>query len=65
MYTQALDLPEPGPQVASAPLLADAGDAALQAAFDAKIDAEGKIEPQDWMPTRYATGPTVRFSDAK
>ena len=53
MYTQALDLPEPGPQVASAPLVADAGDAALQAAFDAKIDAEGKIEPQDWMPPAY------------
>ena len=53
MYTQALDLPDPGPHIARAPLPADAGEAALQAAFDARIDAEGKIEPQDWMPAAY------------
>ena len=53
MYTQALDLPEPGPHVAHVPYAADASGETLQAAFDAKIDAEGKIEPQDWMPGAY------------
>jgi len=49
MYTQAMDLPDP-----SAKLHAVAGQPdALQTAFDAKIDADRKIEPQDWMPDAY------------
>ena len=50
MYTQSLDLPD-----ASAPtltLVAAASDA-LQIRFDEKIDADQKIEPQDWMPEAY------------
>src|SRR3954468_1864382 len=27
--------------------------AALQSRFDARIDADGKIEPRDWMPEAY------------
>jgi ring-1,2-phenylacetyl-CoA epoxidase subunit PaaA len=49
MYTQAMDLP-PEPGMASA---AAANDAARQAKFDAVIDADGRIEPQDWMPEAY------------
>ena len=51
MYTQSLD---------QAPIHSTAGDAidihqdaAKQATFDAVIDADGKIEPQDWMPAAY------------
>jgi ring-1,2-phenylacetyl-CoA epoxidase subunit PaaA len=53
MYTQALDLPEPGSHLASTPHPGDPPDATQQLAFDARIDAEGKIEPQDWMPSAY------------
>ena len=51
MYTQAMDLP--GQE--NAPALRAVGDAgdALQARFDATVDADGKIEPQDWMPEAY------------
>ncbi|PKO40232.1 MAG: 1,2-phenylacetyl-CoA epoxidase subunit A [Betaproteobacteria bacterium HGW-Betaproteobacteria-3] len=54
MYTQSLDVPDPQ----AAPLKAvsrppTATEAGLQAAFDAKIDADHKIEPQDWMPEGY------------
>jgi ring-1,2-phenylacetyl-CoA epoxidase subunit PaaA len=55
MYTQALDLPDPearAPNSVPAPH-GSAGDAGLQAHFDARIDADGKIEPQDWMPEAY------------
>jgi ring-1,2-phenylacetyl-CoA epoxidase subunit PaaA len=54
MYTQALDLPDgrSGALKAVAPP-ADADQAALQARFDARIDADGRIEPQDWMPDAY------------
>ena len=50
MYTQALDLPDPTAKVQSVPA---PGTDELQRAFDAKIDADGKIEPQDWMPEAY------------
>jgi ring-1,2-phenylacetyl-CoA epoxidase subunit PaaA len=50
MYTQSLDLPDPSaPALASVPAAPDA----LQARFDEKIDADRKIEPQDWMPEAY------------
>jgi ring-1,2-phenylacetyl-CoA epoxidase subunit PaaA len=49
MYTQALDIPD---TALAAPL--DAVPAlAKQARFDAQIDADGKIEAQDWMPEAY------------
>lgn len=44
MYTQSLDIPGN-----VAPLDA-AADSPEQAGFDAVIAADGKIEPQDWMP---------------
>ena len=49
MYTQSFNVPDtPGAKtVALAPAIEDA---ALQAAFDSRIDADGRIEPQDWMP---------------
>jgi ring-1,2-phenylacetyl-CoA epoxidase subunit PaaA len=50
MYTQSLDVPDsPAPALAS---VATAPDA-LQTRFDEKIDADQKIEPQDWMPEAY------------
>jgi len=48
MYTQALDThPKDAPAE-------DSGEAAAQdARFQARIDAEEKIEPKDWMPDAY------------
>ena len=45
MYTQALDT-----QTADA---APADEAVLELRFLARVDAEEKIEPKDWMPLRY------------
>src|ERR1700676_2782051 len=45
MYTQALDM-----QVAEAP---PPDQDALERRFLARVDAEEKIEPKDWMPPRY------------
>ena len=45
MYTQALNQPETGPNAAE--------DAARLARFEARIDAEERIEPNDWMPEAY------------
>jgi ring-1,2-phenylacetyl-CoA epoxidase subunit PaaA len=58
MYTQALDIPD---AVGAAPLHAlpslasplNEAASARQARFDAQIDADGKIEAQDWMPEAY------------
>jgi ring-1,2-phenylacetyl-CoA epoxidase subunit PaaA len=49
MYTQAMDLPEGAATLQAVPQAADE----RQAQFDAKIDADRKIEPQDWMPEAY------------
>ena len=54
MYTQALDISDgtaaaPG---AGTPVLTPVASAA-QTRFDATMDADGKIEPQDWMPEAY------------
>jgi ring-1,2-phenylacetyl-CoA epoxidase subunit PaaA len=46
MYTQALD-------AQNAEVGGAADEAALEARFQARIDAEEKIEPKDWMPVRY------------
>src|SRR5688572_27156665 len=51
MYTQAMDLPDPESRGLK-PVPAAADDV-LQTQFDAKIDADRKIEPQDWMPEAY------------
>jgi len=44
MYTQALNAPEEGALIE---------DAARAAKFQARIDAEERIEPNDWMPVAY------------
>ncbi|HEY5264837.1 MAG TPA: 1,2-phenylacetyl-CoA epoxidase subunit PaaA [Steroidobacteraceae bacterium] len=49
MYTQALDTQ--GSDSVAAGSLAD--DDSLQRRFQAKVDAEEKIEPKDWMPAKY------------
>ena len=49
MYTQSLDLPGQAPEVA--PIVPDLAD--QQAAFDARIAEDAKIEPMDWMPDAY------------
>jgi ring-1,2-phenylacetyl-CoA epoxidase subunit PaaA len=54
MYTQALDLPDPQQrnlQAVAPP--ASAQQEQLEAQFNAKIDADKKIEPQDWMLEAY------------
>ena len=54
MYTQALNTSD-----------ADAGgmeDAARAAAFQARIDAEERIEPNDWMPAAYRKTLTRQIS---
>jgi ring-1,2-phenylacetyl-CoA epoxidase subunit PaaA len=48
MYTQGLDQQAGKPAAASA-----AEPAAQNAAFQARVDAEEKIEPKDWMPEAY------------
>jgi ring-1,2-phenylacetyl-CoA epoxidase subunit PaaA len=55
MYTQALDIPDALQPKAMRPLhaLAAPAELARQARFDAQIDADGKIEAQDWMPEAY------------
>src|SRR5574337_1189017 len=57
MYTQSMDVSD-GTDAGKGALKAvarppDAAEAALQARFDARIDAGGTIEPQDWMPEAY------------
>ncbi len=47
MYTQGLN------ELAARPLAAVQEDPALLRRFEAKIDAEEKIEPKDWMPEAY------------
>ena len=48
MYTQSFSVSdEPGKQQ-KAVLSTESPE--LMARFDARIDADGRIEPQDWMP---------------
>ena len=57
MYTQSFSVPDDtagntgGPK--GVPAAASAAEAELQAAFDARIDQDGRIEPRDWMPAAY------------
>ncbi len=55
MYTQALDIPDAAPLhvVLSPASPATGAELERQARFDAQIDADGKIEAQDWMPQAY------------
>ena len=58
MYTQSFSVPETSDDPKSASLKAvpqalSAQDAALQAQFDARIDADGRVEPREWMPEAY------------
>ncbi len=55
MYTQAMDSPAgaEAPKASGPQAVASLEDQARQAAFDAVMDADGKIEPQDWMPEAY------------
>jgi ring-1,2-phenylacetyl-CoA epoxidase subunit PaaA len=58
MYTQSFNVPDDAGEAKSASLKtvpAPLGEAemALQAHFDAVVDADGKIEPRDWMPDGY------------
>ena len=51
MYTQSMDVPPPEGEQGAVTTLT--GDTAKQAQFDEVIDADGKIEPRDWMPDAY------------
>lgn len=53
MYTQALNVKEEA---------AAASDPALEARFQAHVDAELKIEPNDWMPEAYRRTLTRQIS---
>ena len=55
MYTQALDLPDNATSAAlkSVPAGADPINAKAAAHFEAVMDVDGKVEPQDWMPEAY------------
>ncbi|MEJ1974666.1 MAG: 1,2-phenylacetyl-CoA epoxidase subunit PaaA [Acetobacteraceae bacterium] len=55
MYTQALHAPDPSEGRA-------AEDPARLAAFQARIDAEHRIEPNDWMPEAYRRTLTRQIS---
>ncbi|QCB47015.1 1,2-phenylacetyl-CoA epoxidase subunit PaaA [Hydrogenophaga sp. PAMC20947] len=52
MYTQSFNTSE-APELKAVAKPASAADEALQSQFDAVIDADGKIEPRDWMPEAY------------
>ena len=53
MYTQALDLPDPQHALQAVPPAGNARQDQLEAQFNAKIDTDRKIEPQDWMLEAY------------
>jgi ring-1,2-phenylacetyl-CoA epoxidase subunit PaaA len=50
MYTQAMDIPDESGKKLS---VVSAPQSEQEAAFEARIDADGRIEPQDWMPEAY------------
>ncbi|MDP1684714.1 Phenylacetic acid catabolic protein, partial [Hydrogenophaga sp.] len=52
MYTQSFNVPDADAKAGN-PLKSVPHDTALQAHFDAVVDADGKIEPRDWMPDAY------------
>lgn len=54
MYTQALNQKDSGPQVAEDPV--------RLARFEARVAAEDKVEPNDWMPEAYRRTLTRQIS---
>ena len=59
MYTQSFNVPDGSAEgetsagLKAVPKALSTQDAALQAQFDARIDADGKVEPREWMPAAY------------
>ena len=56
MYTQSFSVPDDADAKAglkAVPKPASEDDAALMAQFEARIAADGRIEPRDWMPEAY------------
>ena len=56
MYTQSFSVPDDADAKAglkAVPKPASENDAALMAQFEARIAADGRIEPRDWMPEAY------------
>ena len=61
MYTQSFNVPDAPDTKNSAhtaalksvPKALTEAEVALQAQFDSRIDADGKVEPRDWMPDAY------------
>jgi ring-1,2-phenylacetyl-CoA epoxidase subunit PaaA len=52
MYTQSFNVPDsPGGKTVAAGSVQRGSSPA--GAFEARIDADGRIEPQDWMPEAY------------
>ena len=64
MYTQAMDTlgKEPGDKELAPKALRSAQELALQARFDARIDAGDFIEAKDWMPDNYRKTLTRQIS---
>jgi ring-1,2-phenylacetyl-CoA epoxidase subunit PaaA len=52
MYTQSFNVPDAAGQPQVKPV-GSTEPPELMAKFDARIDADGRIEPQDWMPEAY------------
>ena len=52
MYTQSLNVQDSA-GLKTVPQTTALENPESQARFDAKIDADGKIEPQDWIPVAY------------
>jgi len=56
VYTQSFSVPDDADAKAglkAVPKPASENDAALMAQFEARIAADGRIEPRDWMPEAY------------
>ena len=57
MYTQSFSVSDQDDAksagLKAVPKEASASEQALQAQFDARIDADGRIEPREWMPEAY------------
>jgi len=53
VYTQAIDLPQPLAEPSDHSEARAPDEAALQGAFDRKLDRGEFIEPKDWMPEAY------------
>ncbi|MDO5691982.1 MAG: 1,2-phenylacetyl-CoA epoxidase subunit PaaA [Pseudomonadota bacterium] len=56
MYTQSFSVPDDADAksgLKAVPKATSENEAALMAQFDARIAADGRIEPRDWMPDAY------------